>query len=159
MYNLASKLIHWLMALMVFALLPIGYIMVDLNYYSPWYQILPNWHYIIGLVFSAVLILRVINRLWIDKHEKFTEKPAHYGHMLIYIFMFGCAISGYILGSDSLWFLPSVYDMMSVNREAVHLAHKIFTYGLGLLILGHVAMALVHQFILKQPLIQRIAAR
>lgn len=157
MYSLLSKILHLATAFFVFPLFAVGFIMTGLDYYSPWYQTLPNGHYIAGLVFAFLLVLRFINALLTHKHpQQFVVKAGHY---LIYTFMFGCVITGYMLASDDLFFFPSTYELISVDKDTLHLFHKIFTYGLMVLIAGHIAMALIHQFYFKEALLEKMFKR
>ena len=159
MYSLMSKIIHIVSALLVFALLPIGYIMVDLDYYSQWYQVLPQWHYLLGLVFAGLLVIRIANSLWIDRVNRQSLPSSlivKLGHLAIYVFMVSCVVTGYTLASDDLFFFPSVYQLIEINQDYLLLAHQISTYGLLVLIMGHIGMALVHQWLFKEALLQRM---
>ncbi len=110
---------------------------------------------LIWLVSVVVLITRITNTLLIDKNNHEVELIVSLGHKLIYVFMVGCVISGYMMASDDLFFFPSTYSLYS-DESTLHLAHKIFTYGLGILVAGHIGMALYHQFIKKEALLQKM---
>ena len=52
--------LHWVMAVMVPGLAAVGLWMTSLNYYSPWYTSAPFWHKSVGLVFAALLLVRLL---------------------------------------------------------------------------------------------------
>ncbi len=61
-YGVVSVVIHWLVALAVFALFGLGLWMTGLTYYSEWYRTAPALHKSIGIVLFAVMLLRVLWR-------------------------------------------------------------------------------------------------
>ena len=61
-FGLVTGSLHWLMALAVIGLTALGLWMTSLTYYSPYYTSAPFWHKSIGLVFAALLVLRLIWR-------------------------------------------------------------------------------------------------
>src|SRR5690554_7657073 len=69
-YGLVAIVLHWVIAVTVIGLAILGLWMVDLSYYSPYYRSAPFWHKSIGLALFAVLVLRILWRL-------FTPRPAH----------------------------------------------------------------------------------
>src|SRR5690606_16505274 len=69
-YGLVAIVLHWVVAVTVIGLAILGLWMVDLSYYSPYYRSAPFWHKSIGLALFAVLVLRILWRL-------FTPRPAH----------------------------------------------------------------------------------
>ena len=156
MYTFTTKLLHALSAALIVMLLPLGYIITKLDYYSPWYQILPNLHYILGLLFALLLLSRVTNIILYNKDVDYKEPLVRIGHCMLYIFMFTAVISGYILASDDLFFFPSVYNMFSIDEAQLHDLHRLSTYGLLVLITGHITMALWHQFVKKDALLKKM---
>ena len=61
-FGLVTGSLHWLMALLVIGLTALGLWMTSLTYYSPYYTSAPFWHKSLGLVFAALLVLRLIWR-------------------------------------------------------------------------------------------------
>ena len=57
--------LHWVMAVMVPGLAAVGLWMTSLNYYSLWYTSAPFWHKSVGLVFAALLLVRLLWR-WLS---------------------------------------------------------------------------------------------
>lgn len=42
-YNLVTRSIHWISALVVIGMFAVGTWMMDLSYYSEWYRTAPHW--------------------------------------------------------------------------------------------------------------------
>ncbi|WP_205351954.1 cytochrome b, partial [Vibrio cholerae] len=49
-YNLVTRSIHWISALVVIGMFAVGTWMMDLSYYSEWYRTAPHWHKSVGLL-------------------------------------------------------------------------------------------------------------
>ena len=59
-YGLIAKVLHWLIALLIIALLGIGWWMVGLSYYDPWYHDSLNWHKSLGIIVLLIVGFKVI---------------------------------------------------------------------------------------------------
>ena len=66
-------LIHWLMALSIFAIFGLGLWMVELTYYDAWYQKGPNLHRSIGIMLFILLIGRLLWRLSDGRPEELAQ--------------------------------------------------------------------------------------
>ena len=62
-YGLVSRLFHWLMAAAIVALFALGWWMVGLDYYSPYYNSAPDLHRSAGILLLIALIARIGWRL------------------------------------------------------------------------------------------------
>ena len=62
-YGLIQITLHWLIAILIAVLLPLGLWMTGLDYYDPWYQKAPDLHRAIGILLALLLILRMGWRL------------------------------------------------------------------------------------------------
>ena len=61
-YGIVSRLFHWLMAVAIFGLFGLGWWMVKLDYYSPYYISAPNFHRSTGILLFIALLARIIWR-------------------------------------------------------------------------------------------------
>lgn len=61
-YGLISILLHWGIALAVYAMFGLGLWMVTLSYYDGWYHQAPELHKSIGILLMMGLVIRVIWR-------------------------------------------------------------------------------------------------
>ncbi|MEX2366382.1 MAG: cytochrome b/b6 domain-containing protein, partial [Pseudohongiellaceae bacterium] len=67
-YPVGWRVLHWLMALMVFALIPIGIIMAERAEAEIWGALtntLYNWHKAIGFSVLLLMILRIVIKVWL----------------------------------------------------------------------------------------------
>ena len=168
-YTYTAMTLHWLMAVGLIGTFALGYYMEGLPF-SPSKLKLIAWHKWAGISLLAVLILRL---LWRFTHRA-PELPAgmtaharlgaHVGHWLLYILMLGVPVTGWLASSAQgvsvvmfgVWQLP---DLLAKNPElgsGLQDAHMVLNYVLAVVVLGHVAAALHHQFIQKDGLMNRM---
>ena len=168
-YSSPAVLLHWLVALLIFAGFPLGLYMVDLPL-SPDKLKLYSYHKWIGI---TVLMLAAIRLSWRLTH---TPPPLPAGiavwqrrasavvHGLLYGLILAIPVSGWLMSSakgfPTVWFgvLP-LPDLLERNRELGDLlasVHQALNYTLAALVILHVAAALKHHFIERQPFLQRM---
>lgn len=104
-------------------------------------------HVALGLAILALVVLRVIVRLTRGAPESpgmpgsLAVRAAGLGHLLIYVLMIGVP-----LGGISAWFL---------ELETGDI-HALAANGLMVVVLGHSAFALYHQYVVKDGLLRRM---
>jgi len=158
-YTAVAKGLHWLMAVMLFGLFGLGIYMADLPL-SPEKLQLYSWHKWAGVTFFVLVWLRL---LWRVSHRPppfpaqmsaGQQRAAHLGHIALYVFMLAIPLSGWLMSSakgfQTVWFgMIPLPDLVEKNRELgeiLALVHKGFGIALMILVIGHIAMALKHQF-------------
>ena len=62
-YGWVTITIHWLVAVIIIGLFSLGFWMVELGYYHPWYKQGPNLHRSIGIVLFALMVFRLILKI------------------------------------------------------------------------------------------------
>ena len=168
-YSSPAVLLHWLVALLIFAGFPLGLYMVDLPL-SPDKLKLYSYHKWIGI---TVLMLAAIRLSWRLTH---TPPPLPAGitlwqrrasavvHGLLYGLILAIPLSGWLMSSakgfPTVWFgvLP-LPDLVDKNRELGDLlagVHKALNFSLLGLVILHVGAALKHHFIERRPFLQRM---
>jgi cytochrome b561 len=161
-YPLSMRVLHWLMAVIIIALLAAGIVMVRLNDDVPAkFQLLFPWHKSFGLL---ALILVVV-RLWIRGRSRVPALPAgicgwerravRAGTFLFYALMVFVPCMGYALSStytqsDGEFFfgvnLPELLPKNDAQFKVFWLLHRIGAFVLlGLLVL-HILGAVKHRF-------------
>lgn len=171
-YSTPAIVLHWLMALLIFAAFPLGLYMVDLPL-SPDKLKLYSYHKWIGV---TVFLLIAVRLAWRLTH---TPPPLPEGivawqrrasatvHGLLYLLMIVIPVSGWLMSSakgfQTVWFgvLP-LPDLVEKNRELGELlagVHKALNFTLLALVVLHVGAALKHHFIERQPFLQRMGWR
>lgn len=167
-YNLISKINHWTSALVIIGLFAAGLWMVDLSYYSAWYQDAPHWHKSVGLLLAAYTVFRVIWRLLTRTPEvegtAFEKSAAKIAHFLMYALLFGIFISGYLIstsdgrGIDIFdWYtVPSLGALFEDQSDIAGLLHYYFACTLIGLTSVHAIAALKHHFINKDNTLRKM---
>ena len=168
-----AKFFHWTIVLLILVQATVGLIMVDLPKRP---NIIPvySFHKSIGLTIFALAVLRVAWR-WFDRRP---EEPAsvsraqaigaRLGHGLLYGLLFLVPLSGWWFDSVSTlrplyWFNviaipplggpdPSMPDLKQTARAW----HEWLFWALVIVALGHAAMALIHQFVLRDNILGRM---
>ena len=62
-YGWVAILLHWLVAVTIIGLFALGFWMVDLSYYDPWYRQGPDIHRSVGILLFMAMVLRLVWRL------------------------------------------------------------------------------------------------
>ena len=95
-YHGFSIFMHWLMALLIFALFAAGYWMVDLTYYSAWYKTAPHYHKSAGVVLALLLVVRWFWN-WqqgkpapLASHSSTVQRLSAITHALLYLLLVSC---------------------------------------------------------------------
>jgi cytochrome b561 len=169
-YGLIAKLSHWLIAALIIALLGIGWWMVDLNYYDPWYHEALTWHKSLGLIAGIVVIFKLISNL-IDVSPEpqaslssFERIASRFVHYFLRLTMLVIPVTGYLISTSEgavidvfNWF--SVPVLLEINDRARDIAievHYYLAYATLALVMLHIAAALKHQFIDHKGTLKRI---
>lgn len=158
-YNSVIRILHWLMALIIFGLIGLGIYMSDL----PKGDVTRDALYALHKSFGALIILLFATRLIVRSLTKAPKLPdsfsrsevllANLGHKLLYVFMFLVPISGYAMsnfyGYGINMFGLNLPNIVTLNKDMGALAkeaHEILPYILLGIIGLHVAAALKHRF-------------
>ncbi|MFC4621594.1 cytochrome b [Comamonas nitrativorans] len=171
-YSAPAKFLHWLMALMLFGLLGLGFYMQGLSL-SPQKLQLYSWHKWAGV---TVFLLAVVRLAWRAGHTP-PALPAHMntlerlgarlGHFALYVLMFAIPLSGWLMSSakgiQTVWFgvLP-LPDLLEKNKEignALQTLHAVLNLTLIAVLLAHVAGALKHHWFDKDDVLTRMLPR
>ena len=166
-YSNTAIALHWLMALLIFAMLPLGHYMHDLKL-SPEKLQLYSYHKWIGM---SLLLLAVLRILWRLTHKppvllmpRWQQVASSAVHDLLYLLFIAIPMTGWLMSSakgvQTVWFgiLP-LPDLVGKDKELGHLlgnVHEVLSSLLVVLIALHIAAALKHQFIDRDQLLFRI---
>ena len=168
-YDATAKLLHWLMALMIFGLLGLGFYMQDLPL-SPQKLQLYSWHKWAGVTVFFLALLRLVWRAThqppaLPGHMSTLERwGAKLGHFALYALMVAIPLSGWLMSSakgfQTVYFgvLP-IPDLIEKNKELGHLlaeVHETLSWLFIILLVGHIAAALKHHFIDKDDILIRM---
>lgn len=168
-YTKTAKALHWLMAVLLFGLLALGFYMHDLPL-SPDKLKLYSWHKWAGVTAFLLLGFRLLWRVTHrppalpDSMPKLMQFAAHAGHLLLYVLMIAIPLSGWLMSSakgfQTVYFgvLP-IPDLLDKNKEVgdlLALVHKSLNLLFIAVLAGHIGAALKHHFIDKDDILTRM---
>jgi cytochrome b561 len=167
-YGSVSKWLHWVIALLVIAMLSFGFFMGDMpKEYKP---VIYNIHKLTGLTILFLMLIRfgwmLINpkpdspagvRCW----EVYAEKFVHWS---LYATVIAMPLAGWI-GSSAADKPPHIGDwrlMLPIMRsdaidEVSFQIHTVIAYIIIALLCVHVGAALYHHFIRKDNVLKRMS--
>ena len=169
-YTRTAKSLHWLMALLIIGLIPLGLYMHELPL-SPQKLQLYSWHKWIGVTVFVLLLVRVSWRLThqppaLPWHmSKVEQLAAHAGHIVLYLLMLAIPLSGWLMSSakgfQTVWFgvlpIPDLLGKDKALGDTLAEVHEFLSWTLVAVLVAHVAAALKHHFIDKDDVLLRMA--
>jgi cytochrome b561 len=171
-YTPLAKSLHWLMALMIFGLLALGFYMSDLPL-SPEKLQLYAWHKWAGVTVFMLVWLRLA---WRITHRPpalpgsmspLMQLGAHAGHLMLYVLMVAIPLSGWLMSSakgfQTVWFgvlpIPDLIGKDKALGKSLTELHAALNMGLLLLVVGHALAAAFHHFVHKDDTLRRMLPR
>lgn len=168
-YSTPAVVLHWLVALLIFAAFPLGLYMHDLPL-SPDKLRLYSYHKWIGI---TVLMLAALRLGWRLTHQPpplpagiaaWQRRAGQAVHGLLYVLMIAIPVSGWLMSSakgiPTVWFgvlpLPDLVGRSHDLGELLTRVHKSLNFILLALVVLHVGAALQHHFIERLPFLQRM---
>ena len=168
-YSLFTSIMHWLMALLIIALLVMGWYMAQMPNGDEKYQLM-GLHKSLGVLALILICLRVTGRM-ISKvaarGETLLDAIGRLSHLLLYLMMLVMPLSGIIMSWAggrtthvfSLFEIPGASEKIPGLASAAHSVHVTVIYGLGALIVLHIAAFFYHQFVKQDNIFHRISMR
>lgn len=165
-YNRLAVLLHWLLAILLMLLLFAGsQMLAPIDNANPEKISALQGHATLGLLVGVLTLVRLINIVMRDKPGN--AYPAgtsmalvtSIGHKLLYLLVLAVVGSGIAMGVAvdlGAVFAGTAQLPESFHHLGARTAHGILTKLLALTMLGHIAAALYHQFILKDNLLRRM---
>jgi cytochrome b561 len=160
-FHPALRTVHWLMAIMVLAMLFIGVGMVSTT--GPLYSILLALHRPVGIVILVLVLVRLPLRLTTgapalpDDLSPMEKGIAKGSHILLYLAMIGMPLIGWAMLSaggypvqvTKTFILPPIMPHDIALYAFLREAHTIVALLFFALILAHLSAALMHALISK----------
>ena len=165
--------LHWLIALLIVALLVVGFVMVQLPK-TPKYFWIYDLHKSIGLTVLALMLVRLGWRLYagVPKPVPGTTRLQHLAavivHAGLYVLAIGMPLAGWLYDSASglramkffgLFVVPKLVEPNPAIKDMAHTFHVVGALILVVLILMHVGGALLHHLILRDRTLTRMLPR
>ena len=161
--------IHWVSAVVIIGQFCTGLYMLSLDYYDPYYNVLPHYHKSIGILFAVLLFIRILWTAvnprpvpakgvsdWEHKMALFTHKTLL--GLLITVVVFGYLIStadGSSIRVFNLFEVPATLSSANQEDWAGEL-HYWFALSVILLSGVHALAALKHHFIDRNETLVRM---
>jgi cytochrome b561 len=167
-FGLVSRVLHWTMAVAVVALFGLGWWMVDLDYYSPYYHSAPDLHRSVGMVVLFALVFRIAWRMTNtkpsdDELSNFERVAARIVHVGFYPLLFGLLISGYLISTPDgrpidvfgIFSIPSLVQQKGL-ADTAGVVHWVLAYVVMGVAAVHTVAALKHHFVDKSSILKRM---
>ncbi len=172
-FGLITKCLHWATALLIIALIALGYYMVGLSYYDRWYHDALQAHKAFGML---VFVLGVMTLAWrrvspspplhdtLKRWERIAATAMHHTLLLLVLLI---PVTGFLVSTSEGkaveffdWFeVPALVVVGAGLREFVIAIHFYCSYGTAALVTLHAAAALKHQFIDRDDTLKRMLWR
>ena len=168
-YTGFSKLLHWLVAICVIVMIPIG---LTMNYVGPGtlQNVFYTIHRSLGVLVLGLMIIRLLNRLIVGAPPPEPTLTAvqravsHVVHMALYALLIAQALIGWVGTSAfgaaiSFFGLFQVPDLVGKDQslsEPLFAAHFWIGLLITALVLMHIGAALYHGIIRRDGVMQRM---
>jgi cytochrome b561 len=168
-FSAPSRLLHWLMAAMILAMLFIGVGMVAT---TDRYSLLLSLHRPLGVAILMLVVIRFVNRMinppppLPDTLPPIQRLAAHSSHVVLYVLMFVMPLvgwgmlsaGGYPIVLFGPWDLPPILPQGPALYAVLRQAHTVLAYLLVLTVLAHLAAALFHGLIRRDGVLESMAS-
>ncbi|MGC8121726.1 cytochrome b [Marinobacter sp. VGCF2001] len=169
-YGWVAIVLHWAVAVTVVGLFALGFWMVGLSYYDPWYRQGPDIHRSVGILLFIVMVVRLVWRMLnpaprpLPNHKRWEIVAAHVAHGLLYVLIFVAMISGYLISTADGsaihvfdWFsVPSVTGQVKGLEDTAGAVHYWLTWAIVVLAGVHALGALKHHVIDRDSTLRRM---
>ncbi len=169
-YNTIAKTLHWLIALLVISLIPLGWYMSGLSNEDPWYYRAFDLHQTLGM---AVLVLFFVKIAWmlISPNPKLAGNlarweywGAHIAHGLLTGSLAVVPALGYLSTTTQgdpvviyeLLEIPSLVELSEDATDLLIALHMYFAYGMAAIVIIHILAVARHHYIKKDDTFKRM---
>ncbi len=169
-YSTVAITMHWLIALLIFSNVALGFYMASVPKNMPTHDQVLFYHASIG---SLIFMLAVFRLGWRLTHRppalprtiaKWQRTAAHILHWTLYVLMLIVPLSGYVhrlAGAHTVNFfglgtLPVFIGKDEPLRVLTHALHESLVWVLCILVAGHLSAALKHYLIDRDGVLQRM---
>jgi len=172
-YGWGAIALHWIVALAVIGMYPLGWYIDTLTYYDPEYRTIPHIHKSIGLILVAVVAARLTWRFTnktpsaISSHTAMVRIGAHVAHIALYALLLTVLASGYLISTADgrgievfNWFtVPAIPELIEHQEDIAGAVHWYAATTLVVLAGLHALAALKHHFFDKDETLNRMLGK
>ena len=168
-FPLLSRILHWVLAVLILTMLFIGIAMVaSLSDYHRLVAI----HKPLGILILVLVAIRLINRLLNPPPPlpagmpSFLRFAAHASHWLLYILMFALPLvgwgmlsaAGYPIVLAGAWHLPPILPHNVALYASLRSLHTVLAFVLFATFIAHLGAALTHALVFKDGVFRSMAS-
>lgn len=167
-YGVVAKGFHWLVAIIIFIMLPLGFFM---DSFPPLHALLNTIHKSLGITVLAIMVLRLLWRLF-NKSPSLPENApvsmvviARLMVASLYVALFVMPISGWVMSTAAghapnfyglfMWPMPGI-PVGSPLKGVADEVHNIMSWIIIILVLVHAAAAFYHHFVRRDNVLLRM---
>ena len=171
-----ARVLHWIVGGVIIITFGIGFYTAELldDVYARlgWVQTHKSW----GFLAFCLIVIRLIWRAFNSAPDLPNAMPplerrlAYLGHVGLYVVMIAMPLTGWLMATASplqeqaglknmvfgLFEMPDFLTGNAQLTQVFHWAHWVCGVALALLLVGHIAAALKHQFINKDNVLRRM---
>ncbi len=169
-YTLTAQALHWVTALLMFAVLPFAWVMMNMPRNSPLLEQTYMFHKSIGLTILALVAFRLAWRVWHPAPSlpvnlaRWEALAARASHWLLYLVMIVMPISGYLFSAFkghsttyfNLFFVPEPPANAKGAEVAVWLHVVIGQWLVYTLIVLHLGATAWHVAVRRDHVLERM---
>jgi cytochrome b561 len=171
-YHPGLRLLHWLMAALIFVGLPLG-VWASLVPRGPQRSEILFFHKSIGMTVLCLVALRIVWRLisgapaYAEPLGRLTHAAARSAHIGLYALMIAMPVSGYLssngAGTVVPWFglftFPHLLPKNDTLRIAAGQAHYVFAWTIAFVLAAHLGAVVWHAAIKRDSVLTRMWPR
>jgi cytochrome b561 len=171
-YAPSQKWLHWIIAIMVFGLVPVGLVMswrAEANIFDDLTNALYSGHKITGFTLLWLMALRIVVKVkngspapvaTLNKFERIASGAAHH---LLYMLLFIVPLSGWAAVSAygaldvfGLFNLPAILPKNQALATTLFKVHGALAITMTAIVLAHIGGALMHGIVKRDGVITRM---
>jgi cytochrome b561 len=167
-YGATAKIFHWMIVALLAVQYPVGWLMPDIHR-----DMQPGapmaLHISIGIVILALIVARLIWRLThpvapessLPRWQQLSSEATHW---LLYVLVLATTLTGWLFASFRGWSISFFYIMplpmlAGASRPAIKVIngwHQALEWALLIVAIAHIASVLVHRFVYRDRVMQRM---
>jgi cytochrome b561 len=171
-YGLVAMAMHWLMAMLLSALIALGLYMTTLPDvgFDTWKITLILYHKQLGILALMLVALRLLWRLvnvvphLVETIPDWQKVLARFVHLCFYALMLALPVSGWLMSSATgisvsvlgLFTLPDLVPYDDRLFQTLVSVHRYLGYALLVCMVAHIGAALRHHFLLRDSTLKKM---
>ena len=169
-YTATAQALHWIVAILMFAVIPLAWVMVNMPRTAPSRETLYTLHKSVGITILALVAVRLAWRAahpappLPGKMAQWERRMAFASHWLLYAILIGMPVSGYLLSASGgnpvsyfgLFALPSLPKDPAVSDTARWVHAAVGQWLVYALIVLHLVATAWHAAIRRDGVLDRM---